>query len=244
MKTMVRTKNPRTPAPVPAADERMHALIENVGVMAKAVQRQVQLAVRALLERNEALAGAISLAEPRVNALEVLIDDQAVRAIAGQRLGVQETRLVLASVKINNDLERIGDLALHIAHRVAGLMQGRELQPPQPLVEMAEAVKEMLNRCLQSLVARDSALAQQVLESDDEIDHLRDRIYELMLRGMAERPGVVTDNFQYMLVARYLERIADHATNIAEDVIFWVQGVDVRSRGNRENIRLQGDDED
>jgi phosphate transport system protein len=140
----------------------------------------------------------------------------------------EEIRRVVASQKIANDLERIGDLAVNISERVISLSGMEITEMPQELEPMSGAVRGMLGRSLGALIFRNVVLAGEVLESDDVVDRYRDQIFEHLLAGMIREPAQVAPHLQFVLATRYLERIADHATNIAEDIIFWVRGLDVR----------------
>src|SRR5262249_4806655 len=127
-----------------------------------------------------------------------------------------------------NDLERIGDLAVNLAQRATTLreMPGAEL--PEELAPMAAAVRAMVSKSLGALIYRNAEMATQVLESDDVVDKYRDTIFEKLMARMTEQASLVSSGMQFVLATRHLERIADHATNIAEDIIFWVRGLDVR----------------
>ncbi len=219
--------------------ENHTTLINFLLTMSQTVQTQVEKAIEALLTRNEGLAGAVALYEPRVNALEVVIDEHAVKTIVGRSLPAEDVRLIVATIKINNDLERMGDLAVNIAQRVISLsMQENRIELPQELIEMAAPVRQMVIKSHNAMANRDISLAEEVLRSDDEVDDYRNRVYEKIMQAMANQPRMAQANFQLLLASRYLERIADHSTNIAEDVIFWIRGVDVRH--NR--LRTRHDD--
>jgi phosphate transport system protein len=224
--------------------ENHTTLINFLLTMSETVQSQVEKAIEALLTRNEGLAGAVAIYEPRVNALEVVIDEHAVRTIVDRSLPQDDVRLIVATIKINNDLERMGDLAVNIAQRVISLsLEENRIELPQELIAMATPVKEMVRKSLGAMAHRDISLAEEVLRSDDEVDDHRDRVYEKIMEAMKRQPNMAIANFQLLLASRYLERIADHSTNIAEDVIFWIRGVDVRhnrlrtSQGNLDSLQ-------
>ena len=135
---------------------------------------------------------------------------------------------MVATLKITNDLERMGDLAVNLAERIISLSEmPRRVAPPE-LEPMVAAVRAMIKKSLGALIFRNVVLAGEVLESDDLVDRYRDEIFERLLAGMRQGPADVAPNLQLVLASRYLERLADHATNIAEDIIFWVRGLDVR----------------
>jgi phosphate transport system protein len=208
--------------------------------MARTVETSVGHAMDALLQPNVEHASALSshvfLVEPRVNEMEMLIDDHAVRMLRTGLLDEEEIRRVVASQKIANDLERIGDLAVNISERVISLAGMNVTETPQDLEPMSGAVRGMLGRSLGALIYRNVVLAGEVLESDDVVDRYRDQIFENLLAGMIQEPTQAAPHLQFVLATRYLERIADHATNIAEDIIFWVRGLDVRHGRARINV--------
>jgi len=139
-----------------------------------------------------------------------------------------ELRLIVSALKITNDLERIGDLAVNLAQRSVTLREMPGAQLPEELAPMAAAVRTMVSKSLGALIFRNADMAALVLESDDVVDKYRDTIFEKLLENMTEQASMVSSGLQFVLATRHLERIADHATNIAEDIIFWVRGLDVR----------------
>ncbi len=160
--------------------------------------------------------------------MEMVIDEHAVRLLREKLIIEEEIRLVVATLKITNDLERMGDLAVNLAESVVSLRQMLPAIAPAELAPMGAAVRAMVGRALGALIFRNVVLASQVLESDDLVDQYRDQAFERLLAGMTQNPGQVAPNLQFLLATRHLERIADHATNVAEDIIFWVRGLDVR----------------
>lgn len=200
--------------------------------MARTVENSVESALSALLHPNQESAAELSskvfLVEPRVNEMEILIDDHAVRMLRTGLLDDEDIRRVVATQKIANDLERIGDLAVNISERVISLAGMNVRETPRDLEPMAGAVRAMLGRSLGALIFRNVVLATEVLESDDVVDRYRDQIFEQLLARMTADAREAAPQLQFILATRYLERIADHSTNIAEDIIFWVRGLDVR----------------
>jgi phosphate transport system protein len=160
--------------------------------------------------------------------MEIVIDDHAVRMLRGSSLSSEEIRQVVATLKITNDLERMGDLAVNLGERILSLVEMQPVAVPPELEPMVTAVRAMLKKALGALIFKNVVLAAEVLESDDLIDRYRDQIFEELVQGMHQSPGDIGQNVQLVLATRYLERLADHATNIAEDIIFWVRGLDVR----------------
>ena len=208
------------------------ALTNYLVSMARVVEKNVHRALNALIENPgvdaERIAGEIFLLEPRVNEMEMVIDDHAVRLLRDGHLAEEEIRQVVATLKITNDLERMGDLAVNLAERIVSLAQMPAVTPPPELAPMVEAVAAMVKKSLGALIFRNVILAGEVLESDDLVDRYRDQIFERLMSRMSAQPADVGPDLQLILASRYLERLADHATNIAEDIIFWVRGLDVR----------------
>lgn len=208
------------------------ALVNYLISMARTVEGSVNKALRTLVEIHDPissqLASEIFMLEPRVNEMEMLMDEHAVRVLRSGHLPDEEIRLTVATLKITNDLERMGDLAVNIAERVISLQQMEEMEAPEELEPMVVAVRAMVTKSFGALIHRNVVLAGEVLESDDIVDRYRDQIFERLMANMIEGPASVAAGLQFVLATRYLERIADHATNIAEDTIFWLRGLDVR----------------
>jgi phosphate transport system protein len=213
---------------------------------ARTVELSVNRALSALLDRNDRLASEVFLTEPRINEMEIVIDEHAIRILREGNLADQDVRLVVATLKINNDLERMGDLAVSLGQRAISLAQMNEAQTPEEIQPMAAAVRVMVSKCLGALIYHSVDLATQVLESDDAVDQYRDRIFDALLATIAKDSAQAAPNLQFVLASRHLERIADHATNIAEDILFWVRGLEVRhGRASQtgapvENVRVAG----
>ena len=195
---------------------------------ARTVEGSVNRALGALLGRDERLASEVFLTEPRINEMEIIIDEHAIRVLHQGNLIDQDVRLIVATLKINNDLERMGDLAVNVAERALSLSTMGDVRIPAELEPMTAAVRAMVSKCLGALIYANVDLATQVLESDEAVDRYRDRVFEALLGGIAEDPAKAAPNLQFVLASRHLERIADHATNIAEDVLYWVRGLEVR----------------
>ncbi|MGH7745126.1 MAG: phosphate signaling complex protein PhoU, partial [Candidatus Dormibacteria bacterium] len=183
--------------------------------MARTVESSVSRALEALLSRNEEIASGVFVTEPRVNEMEIIIDDHAVRLLRGGNLPEDEVRHIVATLKINNDLERMGDLAVNICQRVISLSQMPGVEPPPELEPMSASVRAMVGRCLGALIYRNLTLANEVLESEEAIDDFRDQIFDDLLSNMKQNTSLVAPNVQYLLATRNIERIADHTTNIA-----------------------------
>jgi len=207
-------------------------LVNYLVSMARTVEGAMNRALDAIVSlenpRTSVLPGEVFLLEPRINEMEIVIDEHAIRLLRRGSFSNDEMRLIVAALKITNDLERIGDIAVNLAERVVSLREMQGAQIPEELAPMASAVRAMVSKSLGALIFRNVEMATQVLESDDVVDQYRDRIFEKLLQHMTQEPKLVGPGMQFILATRHLERIADHATNIAEDIIFWVRGLDVR----------------
>ncbi|MHB8734027.1 MAG: phosphate signaling complex protein PhoU [Terriglobales bacterium] len=209
--------------------EELEDLKERVVYMGGLVETAVHRSVHAFVDRDLDLsASVIREIEPEVNHLEVEIDEEILRLLALQQPMAVDLRFLAACLKITTDLERMGDLAVNIAQGVERLLEQPLSTPLVDLPLMAERTKHMIRTALDSLIGADVGLARQVLETDDEVDSIRDQIFRELMHRMGQNSELVERGMTHILVARNLERIADHATNIAEDVIFWVEGVDIR----------------
>jgi phosphate transport system protein len=207
-------------------------LVNYLVSMARVVESAMNRALDAIVgfdnPRTAGLPGEVFLFEPRINEMEIMIDEHAIRLLKRGAFTDDELRLIVAALKITNDLERIGDIAVNLAERVISLRDTPDVKIPEQLAPMTEAVRSMVSRSLGALIFRNAELATQVLESDDVVDQYRDQIIESLLQNMTRDAALVSPGLQFVLATRHLERIADHATNIAEDIIFWVRGLDVR----------------
>jgi phosphate transport system protein len=207
-------------------------LVNYLVSMARTVEGAMNRALDAIVSlespRTAALPSEVFLLEPRINEMEIVIDEHAIRLLRQGSFTDDELRLIVAALKITNDLERIGDIAVNLAQRVVSLREMPGARVPEELAPMASAVRAMVSKSLGALIFRNVDMATNVLESDDLVDQYRDRIFEQLLQHMTSDAQVVTPGLQFILATRHLERIADHATNIAEDIIFWVRGLDVR----------------
>jgi len=166
--------------------------------------------------------------EARINQMEIEIDNVVTRLFALRQPMAKDLRFLTAALKINTDMERMGDLAVNIAQRALSLVAQPPVKPLIDIPRMAQLVESMLLRVLDAFVKGDADEAGTVLLADDEVDALRDSVYQELVLYMQNDPTTVRGAIDLMFVARNLERIADHATNIAEDVVFLVKGVDVR----------------
>lgn len=197
------------------------------------VESSIHCSVQALEERDERLANRIIEDEPRINKMEMEIDSRVTRLLALQQPVAKDLRFLTSVLKINGDLERMGDLAVHIARRTLSMIQRPAVKPLVEIPKMAALAEDMLHKSLDAFVKQDAELAESVLPADEEVDALRDQVFAELIHVMQTEPANVPSALDLMFVARHLERTADHSTNIAEDVIFLVRGEDVRHHAMR-----------
>lgn len=209
-------------------EEELDGLRKHLLEMSGLVESAIYRSVHALVEKDEGLAHLVFKNEARINQMEIEIDEMSVRLLALEQPVAADLRLITSAIKINNDLERMGDLAYNIAERAVCLIHEPTVTALIDIPYMANLVESMVRKCLDAFVKKDADLARNVLISDDAVDDLRTGIYKELIRYMEENPDRIHQGLDLIFVARNLERIADHATNIAEDVLFLVDGVDVR----------------
>src|SRR3984893_8720029 len=209
-------------------DRDLNDLKERLLWMGSLAERAVHQAVHSVLDSDEQLANRVLAEEDAINELQIEVGDRVVQLLALHQLMAVDLRFVLAVSRINNDLERIGDQGVNIAQGSLRILRPPRVKPYVDLPRMSELVEEMVRNALNAVVRRDVELAQKVLASDDQVDNFRDQIFRELLTYMMGDSSVVFPAFELILVAKNLERIGDHATNIAEDVIYIVQGQDVR----------------
>ncbi len=205
-------------------EELQTRLLEMGGLVEAALHGSIV----ALAERSQNSAKLVLQTEARINQLQIDIDDFAIRLLALHQPMAGDLRFLTAAIKINSDLERMGDLAVNIAERALSLMKAPLVKPLIDIPRMAALTESMVHRSLEAFVKRDAQLARGVLPADDEVDALRDSIFRELVAFMQRDPSTIGPGLDLILVSRNLERIADHATNIAEDVVFLIQGIDVR----------------
>ncbi len=199
-------------------------LLEMSALVESAVYRSVQ----GVVEKNEELAQQVLKNEGRINELEIEIDELAISLLALQAPLAADLRLVTAAIKINNDLERMGDLSVSIAQSAMALMKEPVIRPLIDIPHIAGLAQSMVRKALDAFVNRDADLARSVLASDDAVDNMRTASYHELISFMENNPRQIGQALYLLSVVRNLERIADHSTNIAEDVLFLVKGIDVR----------------
>jgi phosphate transport system protein len=192
------------------------------------VESDLRLAVRAVEERNEQLARHVVDRETQTNAMEVEVEDDCLKILALHQPVATDLRYIIAILKINQDLERIGDLAVHIAERGLFLCAQSPLNIPFRLGEMADKAQAMLKKVLDAFVNLNEAAAHEVCAADSEIDAINRDIFQQVKKAVTQNPALFESLLHIMHIARHLERIADHATNIAEDLIYLIEGRIVR----------------
>ncbi len=208
--------------------EELGGLNEMVLRMGGLVERMTQLAVRALAERKKELLPEVSAMETQVNRLHVDIDEACLELIALRQPAAKDLRFITAAMKINTDMERIGDQAINITECAEFLLAVPPVKPLIDIPRMAEIAQEMLRDALDAFVHGNERLAYDTIRKDDQVDQLKDQVFRELLTYMISDAGTIARSLELILVSRHLERIADHATNICEDVIFMVKGKDIR----------------
>jgi phosphate transport system protein len=208
--------------------DELQQLKNRLLTMGGLVEERVHAAIVALIERRAVTAERTIAGDREINDLQIEIDECCLKLLALQQPMAVDLRLIAAAMKINTDLERIGDQAVNIAQNTMRLIEKPPLKPLIDIPRMAAVAEEMIRDSLDAFVRRDAALARKVLTRDDEVDAMKDHIFRVLLTYMMADPGTIERALALILVSRNLERIADHATNIAEDVIFMVEARDVR----------------
>jgi phosphate transport system protein len=209
-------------------DQELEQLKSKLLAMSALVESAVYRSITAVVHKDRKLAEEVLQNEARINQMEIEIDDQAIRLLALQQPVAVDLRLITAGLKINNDLERMGDLAVNIAERALSLIDEPPVDALVDIPDIGALVQNMVRKALDAFVARDAEMAQSVLTSDDEVDSLRTTFFHELISFMQREPQNIPQAVNLLSIVRNLERIADHATNIAEDVLFYVKGVDVR----------------
>jgi len=209
-------------------DELRNRLLRMGGLAEQAVDRACQ----AYIDRDLARCQMVLEGESQINLIEREIDELAFDLLAMQQPMAVDLRFILAVTKINSDLERVGDQSVNIAERVMDMVELPQADLPVDIARMAAAASAMVRRALESFIEGKAELAQAVLEMDNVVDRMKDEAFVRLVKTMNDRPEITRQALDALLIARNLERVADHATNIAEDVIFWVRGADVRHNVN------------
>src|SRR5262245_41806330 len=208
--------------------EELETLKQTLLAMGGLVEDQIRRTVRALVERDSELAQDVIDRDRQVNAYDVEVDETCVNLLALHQPTAGDLRFITTAMKIVTDLERIGDQAVNIAQRALELNREPQLKPYIDLPRMAERAQRLVKQCRDDFVSRDTAVARGVCAADAEVDALKEQIFRELLTFMMEDPRTIPRAIRLILISRFMERVADHATNIAEMVIYMVEGKMVR----------------
>jgi len=208
--------------------EELKKLREDILYMGGLVENQIQRAVSSLVDRDSALAETIIERDHEVNRLDVEIDDLCIQLLALHQPAARDLRFITTALKITTDLERIGDMAVNICERALELNEEPQLKPYIDIPRMAQTSERMIRESLDAFVREDTDLALKVCKDDQEVDDLNSQIFRETISFMIEDPHTINRAMKISSISKYLERIADHATNIAEMVVFMVKGKSIR----------------
>ena len=208
-------------------DELSHVKVRLLTMSGEA-EAALGLAVEALLERDPAKADRVIQGDRVIDAMEMEIEEMSVNLLALQQPMARDLRMLTSALKISNDLERVGDHAVNIAQSAERLSQARPIAPEPEIVEMARLAREMLSDALEAFIRGDAAAAREICLRDDKVDLLHNSVFRILLTHMMEDPHTIGAGMELFLVSRNLERVADLATNIAEDVVYLVEGSIIR----------------
>jgi phosphate transport system protein len=209
-------------------EDELALLRQQLLKMAAKAETMIHESVQALVQRNFAVAGNIPTLEEEVNRLQLEIDDRCFKLFALRQPMAHDLRSIIAAMKISSDLERIADQSVNIVENTETLLQFPQLKPLIDIPKMAEITEKMVRDSLDAYVEEDAKKAREIVLRDDEVDGLKDQVFREVLTYMISDPRTIQVGLQLILVARHLERIADHATNIAEDVVYMVEAKDIR----------------
>ena len=211
--------------------EDLDALKERLLAMGGLAEERVREAVHGVKDRDNAALDAVLAGDEPINELHMEIDDRCFKLLALHQPMAADLRVIVAAVKINTDLERVGDLAVNIAEAGKRYLQHPPVKPLIDIPRMGDLAQKMLRDALDAFVRRDMPLAEKVLAEDDTLDALKTQIFRELLTYMIQTPQTIEPALDLILISRHLERIGDHATNVAEDVIFILSAKDVRHHG-------------
>ena len=213
-------------------DELSHVKVRLLTMSGEA-EAALGLAVEALLERDEEKARRVIAGDRVIDSMEVEIEEQCINLLALQQPMARDLRMLMSALKIANDLERVGDHAVNIAQSAERLAQSRPITPEPEIIEMARLARDMLSDALEAFIRGDAAAGREVCLRDDRVDALHDSVFRILLTHMMEDPHMIGAGMELSLVSRNLERVADLATNIAEDVVFLVEGKSIKHRAEQ-----------
>jgi phosphate transport system protein len=210
--------------------QQLADLKDKLLAMAALSQQALEFSVEAYLARDMALCDHVLEIEQAINAAETTVDEMAYELLAKEQPMAIDLRFILSVIKINGDLERIGDQAANIAERAQAMKDTPEISLPVDIQEMGEQTGVMIRTAIQALLEADAKMAETVLTMDDQVDDMNRGVQAELVETMQQHPEVSVQALTAILISRNLERSGDHATNIAEDVIFWLRGSDVRHK--------------
>ena len=213
--------------------EELETLKSHLVSMSGIAEESVRMAVEALLDRDLAKAQEVLRRDDKLDELELMIDDLAINLLALQQPMAKDLRFITAAMKIGNDLERVGDHAVNIAEELEFLMKTAPVPMLPELEEMARIATDMLSDALNAFISSDSRLAREVVERDDRVDDLHENNFRILLTHMMEDPRKITAGMDLFLVSGNIERIADLATNVAEEVVFFVEGRTIKHHAEK-----------
>ena len=209
--------------------EQLAALKERLLDMARRAEELVDLAVDALRERDAGKAEAVLTSDAEIDALELEVERQAIALLATQQPMARDLRFIIGAIKISSDLERVGDHAVNIAQATLRLIEHKYALTPGPEIDdMARRARQMLDDAMDAFVRADGPLGRAVCQRDNEVDALEETVFRVLLTRMMESPPVISSALQHLLVSRNLERVADLATNIAEDAVYLAEGKQIK----------------
>jgi phosphate transport system protein len=224
-------------------DEQMDDLLQKLLRMGSLAESMIQTAMRTLIERDESLCQEVGRKEQEVNNLQIEIDDRAVTLTALQQPVAADVRFLFMASRIATELERIGDQAVNICQNSHHVLSAPPLKPLVDLPLMGEVSEKMVRDGLDALVRKDCALANQVFLDEKKVDAFRNQIFRALLTYMMADPGTIERSLALILISRNLERVGDHATNIAEEVIYLVEGREVRHHREAKTRTICTDEE-
>lgn len=213
--------------------EELDTLKQRLLDMSGKAEALLDLAIDALLKRDIGLAEAVVKADHEIDRLEIEVEDLAVSLLALQQPMARDLRFIVGAIKISSDLERVGDHAVNIAEATQRLIQAgntKQIRPTPQISVMARRARQMLGDALRAFVRADGQLGRAVCIADDEVDDLHESVFRVLLTHMMENPSMISASLQLLLVSRNLERVADLATNIAEDAVFLAEGKQIKHR--------------
>ncbi len=209
-------------------EEDLNVLKQQLLKMAAKAETMIHLSMQALVQRDLSLAAELAELEDDVNRLQLDVDDRCFKLLALRQPMAHDLRFIIAAGKISSDLERIGDLTINIHENTKVLVEFPELKPLIDIPKMADLSRQMVRDSLDAFVEEDAVKARNTVVRDDEVDSLKNQVFREVLTYMISDPRTIQVGMQLVLVSRHLERIADHATNIAEDVVYLVEAKDIR----------------